>query len=361
MNTLAAPLTVALLYGVSESTQVTVAATGTVHRYPWLPAWLAAALTTAVLVWLVRRLRRSTGDVERHALLLVVGPVGLFLLVAYLPGDLGSIHLFEEGQLLTAAELTRDGAVPWRDLLVVHGLLHDISPGLVGSAVIEDSRWGLVAAEKLLLLPLSWVGLYYLCAYLFGSNWLFLAGTQLLVVTGSIFAIQYRFALMPFVLLLLAALLHKPSVVRAVSFTTLLFVQAVVTPESILAVPILLLVVLFYDVYYRERHRRLADNFRRTGLALTSCGCPHARLVDFPAGGRRARRLRLQLQRVRSRGLQLAGGIPLGIYRPIEQGEVGEHYEEFAILAPVVLVLGTMLFFVARMRLRAPAGAIRTG
>ena len=360
VNTLAASLTVALLYGVSESTQVTVASTGAVHRYPWLPVWLAAALTVGVLVWLVRGLQRGTtrsdrADVERRALLLVVGPVGLFLLLAYLPGDLGAIHLFEEGQLLTAAELTRDGGVPWRDLLIVHGPLHDVGPGVLGSTVVEDSRWGLVAAEKLLILPLSWVGLYYLCAYLFGSNWLFLLGTQLVVVTGSIFAIQYRFALIPFVLLLLAALLHRPTVVRAVAFATLLFVQVVVTPEAILAAPIYLLVVFLFELYYREQHRRIVDTFRRTMLALTTAGVlalgwsifleANGVLDDFVFS-----------YTAFARDLQLAGGIPLGIYRPINQDQVavGQHYEELAILAPVVLVLGTMLFFVVRMRLRIP-------
>ena len=149
----------------------------------------------------------------------MTAPVGLFLLVAYLPGDLGTINLFEEGQILAGAEIVRDGAFPWRDILVVHGLLHDIGTGLFGSAVIEDSRWGVVAGEKLLILPLSWVALYYLCAYLFWSNWLFLLGSQILVVTGSLFVVHYRLGLIPLVLLLLAALFHRPTVIRAVAFT----------------------------------------------------------------------------------------------------------------------------------------------
>ena len=42
VNTLVAPLTIALLYGVSESTQVTVAASGAVYQYPGCrPGWRA--------------------------------------------------------------------------------------------------------------------------------------------------------------------------------------------------------------------------------------------------------------------------------------------------------------------------------
>ena len=359
VNTLVAPLTIALLYGVSESTQVTVAASGAVYHYPWLPAWLAGALTVGVLVWLARGLLRSIthtdlGDLERRALVLVVAPVGLFLLVAFLPGAIGTMNLFEEGQVLAGAEIVRDGAFPWRDLLVVHGLLHDVGTGLIGSAVIENSRWGVIAGEKLLIVPLSWVALYYLCAYLFWSNWLYLFGTQLLVITGSIFAIHYRLGLIPLVLLLLAALLHRPTVVRAVAFTTLLFVQVVVTPEALWAIPAYLLVIFLFEFFYRDRRRRLAESFRRTWLVVASAGAlalawsvfllAYGALDDFVFS-----------YRAFVPGHQLTGGVPLGIYRAVlDPGNVGQRYEEFGILAPVVVILGAILFFVARTRLRRP-------
>ena len=357
VNTLAAPLAVALLYGVSESTQVTVSQTGAVHPYPWLPVWIAAAVTAGVLLWLGRALVRSrTGsrrsDLERRALLLVVAPVGLFLLVAYLPGELGTVNLYEEGQILAAAELTRDGAFPWRDLFLVHGLLHDIGTGLLGSSVIEDSRWGVVAGEKLLILPLSWIALYYLCVYLFGSNWLFLLGTQLLVVAGSIFAIHYRFALIPFVLLLLAALLHRPTVVRAVAFTTLLFVQTIVTPEALGAAPAYIFVLILFELYYRDRRERLGQGFRRTLLVLGSASvlavgwsiflAAHGALDDFGYS-----------YRAFVSGHQLMVGVPIGTYSPtLKPANIGQRYEELATLAPIALVLGAILFFVARTRLR---------
>ena len=358
VNIAAAPVLLALLYGVSESTQVTVIATGAVHHYPWLPLWLAAALAAGALIWLARALRRSRSpldrsDVERRALLLVTAPIGLCLLVAYLPGDLGTINLFEEGQILAGAELTRDGAFPWRDLLVVHGLLHDVGTGLFGSAVIEDSRWGVFAAEKLLILPLSWVALYYLCAYLFWTNWLFLLGTQLLIITGGIFAIHYRLGLIPLVLLLLAALLHRPTVIRAIAFTTLLFVQLIVTPEAIWAAPMYVLVIALFELSYRDRGRSVVENFRRTLLIAASAGVlalgwsvfllSFGALDDF-----------VYSYRAFIPGHQLTGGVPLGTYLAILQPNAGERYEELAILAPVVLILAAILFFVSRTLGRRP-------
>ena len=153
----------------------------------------ALALTAGVAAWLVRGLltaassadlgRRSSG--RRSSCGRARRPLPPCRL---LPGELGTINLFEEGQVLAGArELTRDGAFPWRDLLVVHGLVHDVG---TGSSAPQSSRTAAgvsSAGEKLLILPLSWVALYYLCVYLFGSNWLFLLGTQLLVVTGQIF------------------------------------------------------------------------------------------------------------------------------------------------------------------------------
>ncbi len=359
LNTAVVPLTLGLLYAVSESTQVTVSATGAVHHYPWLPLWLAIALTAGVAGWLGRAFRHSRGpsdrsDLERRALLLVTAPVGLFLLVAYLPGDLGTINLFEEGQILAGAEIVRDGAFPWRDILVVHGLLHDIGTGLFGSAVIEDSRWGVVAGEKLLILPLSWVALYYLCAYLFWSNWLFLLGSQILVVTGSLFVVHYRLGLIPLVLLLLAALFHRPTVIRAVAFTSLLFVQLIVTPEALWAAPMYLLVIVLFELSYRDTARRFAENFRRTLLIVASAGVlglawslfllANSALDDFVFS-----------YRAFIPGHQLTGGVPLGTYLPVlHPANVGEHYEEFAILAPVVLILAALLYFIVRTRQRRP-------
>ena len=219
-------------------------------------ARLAARL--AVLVVLVVALRRRQGraaiqGLERAALLLVAAPVALFVFMAALPGELGTFDSYEEGQAVAAAELVRDGAFPWRDLMLTHGLMSDVVRGLVGFAVFDDSRWGLVAADDVLLVPLAWVGLYYLCAYLFWTNWLFLLGTQLLVVSGVVTAIETRLILVPVVLLLLAALLAKPSTPRAVAFTFVLLLQLIVTPEALVLAVAVLATLAAFEFSYREK------------------------------------------------------------------------------------------------------------
>jgi hypothetical protein len=345
VNILAAPVTVAALYGVSESTQVTVTATGVVHDYPWLPVWLAFGTSAVLFLLLGSRLARSATHAQRNALertaiLLIVAPVALFLFVASLPGGLGTLHLFEEGQVLAGSELTREGAFPWRDLLMAHGLLHDVGGGLLGSAVFEDSRWGVVAGGALLLGPLYWVALYYLCTYLFEANWLFLLGTQLLVITGHIFFAHIRFALLPLALLLLAALLRRPTVRHAVAFTSLLFVQVIVTPEAFAAAAAYVGSLAVFELYYYERGHGLADGFRRTWLCL----CTGAFLtlgwsLFLLANG--ALDDWVYSFTTLIPGHRLTGGIPSVVLKT-----------EFEVVAPVVLVLTASAFFVACTRLR---------
>ena len=80
---------------------------------------------------------------------------------------------------------------------------------LLGFELLEDSRWAGIAAVTLFAGPLYWLTTYYLCAFLFGSNWLYLVGSQLLVISGRFEAPYDRLALLPLVLLLLAAFLRK--------------------------------------------------------------------------------------------------------------------------------------------------------
>ena len=228
-----------------------------------------------MLVVLVVALRRRQGRVaiqglERTAVLLVAAPVALFVFMAALPGELGTFDSYEEGQAVAAAELVRDGAFPWRDLMLTHGLMSDVVRGLVGFAVFDDSRWGLVAADDVLLVPLAWVGLYYLCAYLFWTNWLFLLGTQLLVVSGVVTAIETRLILVPVVLLLLAALLAKPSTPRAVAFTFVLLLQLIVTPEALVLAVAALATLAAFEFSYREKDSPLVARYRRIALCLAA-------------------------------------------------------------------------------------------
>jgi hypothetical protein len=347
INTVAAPLTVMGLYAVSESTQVTVSATGAVHEYPWLPLWLAAGVAAALLVVAVLGLAHAETEalrsaVERRALLLVVAPVGVFLFMASLPGAMGPTDAFEEGQTLAGSELVRDGLVPWRDLLMAHGLLFDVGSGLVGAELVDDSRWGIFAGLTLIVYPLSWVALYYLCASLFGANWLFLLGTQLLVFTGDLFVVHTRFLLLPFVLVLLAALLASATVARAVAFTSLLAVQVIVTPEAMVAAVAFVGALVVFECVYYERGRGVLAGFRRTllclGTALVVAVVWSAFLGGFGVLDDWAFSFTTLLP-----GHALTGGIPFGV-----------SLSDFEVVAPVALVLGAFTFVVVRTHLRRP-------
>ena len=346
-NTLATPCLVVGLYGVSRSTRITVESTGAEHPYSWLPPWLAFGAAAALLVFLVVYLVRDqwrlrVGSLERGVLLLVVAPIVLFVFVADLPGQLGTLDLYEEGQILAAAELTREGAFPWRDLLVAHGLLHDVGQGLVGFGLFEDSRWGLVSGQDVLLFPIAWLTVYYLAAYLLWANWLVLAGAQLLIVTGHVSEVQIRFLVLPVVLLLLAALLQRATLPRAVAFTAALVIQTIVTPEAIVAVVAYVGTLAAFEAYYYERGTGLARGFRRllycgaTALCLGACwlaflGANHTLddwFFSFAAT---------------IPGHQLTGGIPILVSR-----------REFEIVATGVLLLSVFAFVVARTRMRRP-------
>ena len=347
LNTIAAPITVAGLYGVSESTQVTVATTGVVHHYPWLPAWLAGGVAVALLVWLARSLARATtpaarSAIERRALLLIVAPVAVFLFVASLPGPVGLLDSFEEGQLLAGSHLIREGFVPWRDVLLAHGLLFDAGNGLVGIELIDDSRWGIAAGLSLLVVPLSWVALYYLCAYLFGANWLFLLGTQLLVFTGDLFIVHTRFLLLPFALVVFAALLQRPTVVRAVGFAFLLAAQVIVSPEAMVAaVAFLGTLVLFEGVYY-GRGRGLVAGFHRTLLVLVTLLVLALVWSSFLAATGTLDDWAFSFTTMLP-GHALTGGIPFSVSN-----------SDLEVVSPIVLVLGVFAFVVARTLVRRP-------
>ncbi|HET7855406.1 MAG TPA: hypothetical protein VFL41_03020, partial [Gaiellaceae bacterium] len=156
VNALAVPFCFAGLFAVSRSTQITVRSSGEVHEYAWLPAWLALLGTTALLAWAVIGARRAAGAAglrahEGRLILGVAGPVALLLFLAALPGQLGGIDMFHEGEALAGAQLTDDGAFPWRDLIFIHGLFADVAVPDLGFALFEDSRWGAFAGNTVLV------------------------------------------------------------------------------------------------------------------------------------------------------------------------------------------------------------------
>src|SRR5439155_8330268 len=136
-------------------------------------------------------------------------------------------NVFEEGQGLASARLVTQGAFPWRDFFAAHGLLEDTFRPLIGSTVLDPSRWGSIAGSTLLLSPLYLVSMYLLFVYLFRRRWPLLIVSGLVLI-GPFGPQNWRLILWPIVLLLLAALLAKPSLPRSVGFTGLLLAQAII-------------------------------------------------------------------------------------------------------------------------------------
>jgi hypothetical protein len=356
VNLFAACLVVPALYGVSRGTGVDVSSTGAHHDFPWLPPWIAATGTAALVLCVVVAFRRSAeaaarSALERRVLVLVVAPVGLFVLLASIPGSLGTLDAFEEGQVLAGSSLVDGGAVPWRDVLVAHGVLHDVFGGLVGTWVFEDSRWGVTAGQLLLLEPVAWIGVYYLCAALFGSNWLYLLGSQALVVTGwmsvagtsPLSSAHVRFLLLPFVLLLLLAVLRRPTRLRAAAFTALLAVQVVVTPEALAAAAAYVATIVLYETYYRERGTGLVAGFPRTRYCVLT-GLVLAALWTALLAATHVLDDWAYSWTTLISGHELTGGIP----------RLVPNSDWFEMAAPVVAVLAAFAIVVVRTRLRRP-------
>jgi hypothetical protein len=350
VNLFASPLAVLGLYPVSEATKLRVLDTGNVYEYPWFPWWLAIVVTACLVAVVAVAVRRAASAglrlLERRALLLVAAPVLLFLVLARLPGDLGVIDFFHEGEPLAAGRLITEGAFPWRDVMFIHGLLHDVFNPWVGFSVFEDSRWGGFAGFAVLLAPLYWLGQYFLFVYLFGRNVLFLFGTQVAVVLGLFRDVHLRFALMPFALLLLAAVLRRPTWPKMSALAGLLALQAVISPETTIMIPACLAVLGFYELWSRDKRLSLRANFRRTlgtasagALALAGFGVVLAALGtldDF-----------LFSYRTFFSDHTLTGGVPVGWL---------DTRFEFAAIAPVALVVLTIWFFtIARRTGRSPA------
>ena len=268
-NAVSVRFTFLLLYWVSASARVSVVADGSVRHHPWMPLWLAAGAGMALLGFTLRAIVRARSDdelrrIERRAVVLVAGSAGVFLLIAGLPGPVAGLDFFHDGESLAAADLILHGAFPWRDVLFVHGLVEDVAHSGLGMWVFRNDIWGALAGQSALLGPVHWVSLYLLNVYLFGRNWLFLVLTTSLVLQGWLTPELNRFVLVPYLLLVLAALLRKPTRVRAAGFVLLGLANVVITPESAFAVLAAGSTVVAFELWYREPERGLKHNFRRT-------------------------------------------------------------------------------------------------
>ncbi len=280
VNSLVVPFLILGAGVVASSTRVAIEGAGSVRSYVWLPAWLFVPAFIALETWVIWRLRADPMSwVKTEGLLLtrVAGAIGVFLLHSHLPGALGPMDLYHEGEPLVAGRLVAAGRIPWRDLFFVHGFLADVLRPWLGWAVFGDSRWGLAAADQLLLVPLYWVCVYELCAHLFRERWTYLLATQigiiaLLAASGDVsppgWPASSRFLLMPICALLLVRVLRYPAPRWTVGLVLLLFIQAVLVPESGYYLVACALVVFAFELSKRERGAPLMSQFPRTAWGL---------------------------------------------------------------------------------------------
>lgn len=277
-NALAAPLMIVGLLGAAARTRVV--GPDREWSFDWLPVWLALALALAAFGWIAAQMYRRVAPpaIDRSVALAISGPVAIFLSVSWLPGALGHMDMFHEGERLGGAELVRDGAFPWRDVIFSHGPLDDVLVQLVGLTIFDDSRWGAAAGEYVLLVPLYWIGIYAFCAYVFRSNWLFLLVSQVAVfasVAGIgaseldfLFGTELRFLPLPLLLIGLIALLRRATAARAAFFAGIALILTILTPEAAIAAVIFFLAVVAYEALGFQRRMSLRHNFRRTGLTI---------------------------------------------------------------------------------------------
>jgi hypothetical protein len=348
LNSLAAPLAVLGLLGASGATTVAVISDGSVNHYRWLPGWVALAATVILVAWVTWRLRRAGSpaaaeSVARGALLAITLPVALFLLTAAIPGALGKMDVFHEGENLAAGQLVRQGFFPWRDIISAHGLLQDVVRPLVGMLVFQNSRWGAAAGSSMLVSPLCLLAMYALFVYLFRHNWPFLVLTLVAIVGGVLVPALITFTLWPLVLLLLAAVLNRPGVLSVVAFSLVLALQTVLTPESAYAIPACAIAVIGYELTHLDRERGLLWSFRRTVSALATGVVVGAALLLFLAAHNAAGDL-VQLFLTFSRSHELTGGLPV-------QFPPGPFYT-FAALVPPVAIIASLWYLGARAYLR---------
>jgi hypothetical protein len=346
LNALATPFTVASLLAASRATRVIVASDGSVHAYPWLPAWAAAAAIALLLSVTIARSRRAYGltavrRIEAQTILLVAVPIVLWLYTAGLPLALGWLDSFHIGEFIAGAWLFHAGAFPWRDLLFIHGLLQDIFTPAAGFKLFGDSVWGGCAGFSMLLIPLWWTTMYFFFVYLFRRNTPLLLAAATVPVLEAFMDGHSRFAPLPLILLALAALLERATWPRAFLLALALLVSNVLVPELAYAVPACGAALVGFELTQRRRGLGFLANLPRT-VRVTAAGSALLALWLANLAHHQAAAAFLDYYRAFAPGHALTGAMP--------------HLKELRFLVfmflPPVLVLLAFWYAVAAVRMR---------
>ena len=333
------------LWFVSRHSVVLVRSNRTAHWWPWLPWWLALFGVLVIIGWAVLRLRAGVKpvNVEGRLLTVVVGAVFVFVATSFMPGQLGAFQGFDDAQYLAGANLLNEGLFPWRDLLFIHGLYVDVFRGSIGFALFGDSRWGAYAGGIVVLRPVAWVLLYLFVAWLSRRNTWFLGGFVVLMLAGTLDQLDGRFILVPAVLVLLGETLRRRRLIWCVALISVLFIQAVLIPETAFLVIPALLTVLAADLVHRDRAGGLWPALKcsrwcaQTGVVLLVAWCGYL-------AANHALRPFLDYYLIFGPGHNASGVVP-----PI--GLLPRHLFEFGL--GIVLVLLTFAWAAGRFRTRS--------
>lgn len=119
-------------------------------------------------------------------------PVFIYLLT-YRGKTHGGIDLFHEGELLAPLNEMLRGGIPFRDIYIQHGLFENALFPWLGSQLFEPTLRG-VRMMREVLIPLGYIGLYFLCLQVFRARML-TAFLCVLITSGPAFYVSPRHAL----------------------------------------------------------------------------------------------------------------------------------------------------------------------
>jgi hypothetical protein len=244
---------------------VTVTTTGHTEHFPLFPiqvALVALGVGIAFFAWAYSRGRGGRGDLDRPLVRYVAVPVAIYFGLAFVPGDLGPLDAFGEGEYLGASARILNGALPWRDLWLIHGLLDDGLKSLVGFGIFGFSRWGATAGITAILTPAYFVASYLFAAYFLRARWALVAASAIAFGCSIFVDWDVRYLLLPIVLIALTAALRRRTLFRGGVLGFALVAQSVLVPELTLALPPFALCVLLAEWF---AHRRSWREFRATG------------------------------------------------------------------------------------------------
>jgi hypothetical protein len=351
-NALLAPLAVVALAGVSASTSVHVLSDASTHRFPWLTLSVALPIWAVVtaLVWRAVSRADSTTlirSIERRVLTLVVVPIAIFLLVGRIPGDIGALDAFHEGEYLAGSQLVLHGFLPWRDLMSTHGVLEDSLLPLVGTFIFQSSRWGVEAGRLLLLGPLTFIFFYVLFLRLFGRDWAFLAALVVLMPDQQLIPFANgRFVFWPLVLILVSVCLNTRKLWATGALGAVLVVQAILVPEAAYCIPACGAVLILYEWTSRTRGGTLSKQFSRT-LACVAGGLIATLLVVGVLLWQHALGDWIFYYQTVTAGHALTGGLPVMLHRSSSKMFIFE-----VVTTPLALLAGMLYFAVAAFHRR---------